>query len=189
MIDMKLLGFEYDALEPYISKANIEDHYTINYAHYVDKVNELIKGTDLEDESLPTIIRKTKDQELFNQAAQAFNHEVLWKSLCPAKKSKFEGSKFEKPVLDKYETYEKFRKAFVEIGLSQFGSGWLWLLVKEGKFEMGTTSNASIPIKKLTDKDTQIIAVDLWEHAYQVDYPGDRKAYLSRVLNVIDWNS
>jgi Fe-Mn family superoxide dismutase len=176
-----------NALEPVISKHTIELHHGKHHRAYVDKLNELVAGSDLERLPLQEIVKRTHDDparaEVFNNAGQALNHAFYWESLTP---------KPEKPsqalrrLLDRdLGGYEAFLKAFAAAATGHFGSGWAWLVANGDTLEIVTTPNAHTPV---AHGKTPLLTVDVWEHAYYVDYENKRDKHVKAVIEkLLNW--
>jgi len=189
-IQQPKLPYEMNALEPYISAKTIEFHYGKHHATYVKNANNLIEGTPLADLSLPKIIltaaSDTVLKGLFNNAAQCFNHEFYWNSLTPKKQgipSELEGA-----LVRDFGSVEGFKKAFHAAALGQFGSGWAWLVAdRDNRLEIITTGNAETPLTKPACRP--LLCLDVWEHAYYLDYQNRRADYLTAVIdNLLNWD-
>lgn len=180
--ELMKLPFEMDALEPHISKETLSFHYGKHHQTYVNKLNELIVGTEYENMSLENIV-KTAQGPLFNNAAQVFNHDFFWKSLSPniTKPS----PELENKMIQDFGSVNAFIEAFTNKAITLFGAGWVWLVVKEGKLEIMTTSNAGTP---LTDGLTPLLTCDVWEHAYYIDYRNVRPEYLKGWWALLNWD-
>ena len=188
-VTLKPLDYALDALEPTISARTMGFHHGKHYAGYVANTNKLIQGTSFENLTLEDIVRRLQEQPeqnqgLFNNAAQAWNHEFFWDSLAPNG-----GGTAPEPVLarlsQKFGSVEAFKKAFVEAGTKQFGSGWVWLVVQNGDLEIVTTGNAHLPSLA---KSHPVVVCDVWEHAYYLDYQNDRAKFLTTFLDsLINW--
>lgn len=175
-------------LAPHISEQTLDFHYGKHHQAYVDKTNATIKGTDLENSSLEEIVRHAAgdDQGLFNNAAQVWNHTFYWNSMSP-KGGDAPGGDIAKAIDDAFGGYENFKKDFADAGATQFGSGWAWLVATGGKLEVRKTLNAETP---LTDQScTPILTMDVWEHAYYLDFQNKRPAYIDAFLNhLVNWD-
>ena len=185
------LPYSEDALEPYISKKTISFHYGKHHATYLNNLNNLIKDTPLEKESLEDIILNTEkypsEQAIFNNAAQVWNHTFYWQSLLPTKQkmNDIPDGNFKEMVLRDFGSVENLKTEFKKVALSQFGSGWAWLVLDNGKLGIVKTSNASTPFGKVKP----LLCIDVWEHAYYLDYQNRRADYLDGVLNnLLNWN-
>lgn len=182
------LPFAEDALAPHISKETVAVHYGKHHRGYIDKTNRMVAGTPHEGKPLAEIIRATaKDPDqvgLFQNAAQAWNHTFYWKSLTPTATSP--SGRLAEAIERDFESLAELKAAFRHKAGSQFGSGWGWLVVDDGHLKVMKTSNADTPIAHGL---TPLITVDVWEHAYYLDYQNRRGDYLAAVLdNLINWD-
>ena len=188
MINLEPLAYNFNDLEPFISERTLRFHYEKHYVSYLNTTNQLIKGSVLENNTLENIVltaaSDTVYTKLFNNSAQTWNHNFYWKSLNPSKKKI--SYELEEQIKKDFTTKENLENLLVESGLKQFGSGWVWL-VKEGEsLKIITTSNAETPITKPEIKP--LLCVDVWEHAYYLDYQNLRKDYLDVVVkNLLNW--
>ena len=184
------LPYDKKALEPYISAETLEFHHDKHHATYVKNVNDLIKGTPLAEKSLSDIIlisaADTVLTPVFNNAAQCFNHEFYWKSLAAVKQEIPEVLK--EMIIRDFGSIADFKQELHKAASSRFGSGWAWLVLnKEGLLQIITTSNADTPLTKPDLKP--LLCVDVWEHAYYLDYQNRRADYLWAVIdNLINWS-
>jgi len=183
------LPYEKDALAPHISAETLDFHYEKHYAGYVKKLNGLIAETELAEEKLENIIQKTYTDDsksaIFNNAAQAWNHSFYWQSIKPNGGGDPSGA-IAKKLKSDLGGYDKFVEEFKKAGVSQFGSGWAWLVLRGGKLEVIKTSNADTPI---ADGLKPLLTVDVWEHAYYLDYQNRRDDYLDMYIkNLINWD-
>ncbi|MBF0254088.1 MAG: superoxide dismutase [Candidatus Omnitrophica bacterium] len=180
-VELPKLPFEGNALEPVISGRTLEFHYGKHHKAYVDKTNALTEGADLAGKRLEDVIRAAagdaSKKGLFNNAAQVWNHTFFWKSLSPKQTSPSAG--FAEKIKSAFGSQEEFNKKFAEAGAGQFGSGWLWLVNDGGKLAILTTSNAETP---LTGSKKPLLVIDVWEHAYYLDYQNRRPDYLKAVI-------
>ena len=188
-IELLELPYKKSALAPHISKKTVEFHYDKHTAAYVDKMNKAIAGTPLDKLPLEEIVRAASDrddQSLFNNAAQAWNHFFYWNSMKPRGGGKPKGD-IAAMIKNDFGGYDGFATAFSEAGASQFGSGWAWLVLKDGKLEICKTSNAETP---LTERGvTPLLTMDVWEHAYYLDYQNKRPDYVSAFLgHLVNWD-
>ena len=178
------LPYAYDALAPHISKETLEFHHDKHHAAYVNKLNELTKGTPHEKESLEQII-KSSSGTLFNQAGQHFNHSFYWKCMGPKAGGDARG-----PVADaikkSFGDFASFKQKFGEAATGHFGSGWAWLIRdREGELKVIATHDADNPIKH---GDHALLTCDVWEHAYYIDYRNARPKYIEAFWNVVNWD-
>jgi Fe-Mn family superoxide dismutase len=178
------LPFAPDSLAPHISKETIDFHYGKHHQGYVDKVNELVKGSPEPEASLEEIVCTTSGK-LFNNAAQAWNHTFYWHSLSPEKPDWQISGALEKALSSSFGGRDEFLAKFVDSAAENFGSGWTWLVRSEnGGLEIVNTSNAETP---LTTNDIPLLVTDVWEHAYYIDYRNERKKYLEGVKQLLHW--
>lgn len=181
------LPYAKTALAPHISEETFDYHYAKHHKAYVDKTNELIAGGKLANASLEDVVREAEgqNQPLFNNAAQVWNHTFYWKSMAPNGGGKPKGDVAS--MIDKsFGSYEAFAKAFADAGATQFGSGWAWLVKAGDKLEVRKTPNAETP---LTKSVVPLITMDVWEHAYYIDYRNQRPKYISTFLDhLINWD-
>lgn len=183
--ELPALPYAKDALEPHISEETLEFHYGKHHATYVDKLNGLIAGTDLENKSLEEII-KASEGPLFNNAAQVWNHTFYWNCLAPDAGGEPTGVIAE-AINKSFGSFSEFQAAWNDKAVNNFGSSWTWLVKKaNGELEIVNTSNAATP---LTDESvTVLLTVDLWEHAYYIDYRNARPNYLNGFWALVNWD-
>jgi len=181
------LPYAADALEPHISSRTLEFHHGKHHKAYVDKLNAAIAGTEYEGRSLEAIIdasHKAANPGVFNNAAQAWNHTFLWNSMSPTGGGEPNGALAE-AINARFGNLAGFREKFKAAALGQFGSGWTWLVRRGGTLEIVSTGNAETP---LTDGSTPLLTLDVWEHAYYLDYQNKRDAYTDAYLDrLINW--
>ncbi len=183
------LPYAANALAPIISENTLSFHYGKHHQGYVNNLNKLVAGTDLEKLSLEQIIHKTArhpDQSaLFNNAAQIFNHSFYWNSMKPGGGGEPKG-KIATKINESFGSYQKFAEAFSGAAASQFGSGYAWLVEDKGKFQVIKTANAETPI---TGTAKPLITIDVWEHAYYLDYQNRRTDYIKGFLEkLLNWD-
>lgn len=188
-ITLLKLPYAKDALGSHISAKTLDYHYGKHHAGYVEKLNGLIAETGLAKERLDDIIQKTSNDSsksaIFNNAAQVWNHTFYWQSMKPNGGGAPSGAIAEKLESD-LGGYDKFVEEFKKASVSQFGSGWAWLVLKEGKLEVMKTLNADTPIAHGLKP---LLTVDVWEHAYYLDYQNRRADYLDMYIkNLINWD-
>jgi Fe-Mn family superoxide dismutase len=183
------LPYAENALDPTISEKTIGFHYHKHHAAYVKTLNELVEGTKYADMKLEEIVRKThgasddKEKKIFNNAGQVWNHDFYWRSLSP-KSSKPKGDL--KAAIEEFGGEDKLIKELAEAGKTQFGSGWAWVVSEGGKLAVRKTPNAENPMAKGINC---LLTVDVWEHAYYLDYQNERPKYLEAVLKkLINWD-
>lgn len=188
-ITLPQLPYEKSALEPHISAETLSFHHEKHHQAYVTNLNKLITGTEFEDAPLDTIIQKSHGQPrltgIFNNAAQIWNHTFYWHSMAPSG-----GGQPPAPLLARLEkdfgSFETFKAQFKEAALTQFGSGWAWLIEKDDRLSILKTGNAETP---LTHQGvTPLLTCDVWEHAYYLDYQNRRPDYVDVFLDhLVNW--
>jgi len=188
-ITLPNLPFAIDALEPHISARTFEFHHGKHHKAYVDNTNKLIEGTALADQGLEEIIKSAAadvaKKGLFNNAAQVWNHTFFWKCLKPNGGGRPTG-KIAAQIDKELGGYEKFAADFKNAGVTQFGSGWAWLCLKDRKLAIVQSANAETPI---VSGSTPLLVVDVWEHAYYLDYQNRRPDFLQVFLDhLINWD-
>lgn len=177
------LPYAMDALEPHISKETLEFHYGKHHATYVTKLNGLIDGTDFAGKDLETIV-KSSSAGVFNNAAQIWNHTFYWNSMTPNGGGEPTGALAD-AISAKWGSFEDFKVAFNDMAVNNFGSSWTWLVKNtDGSLEIVNTSNAATPI---TGDAKPLFTVDLWEHAYYIDFRNVRPNYLAAFWSLINW--
>jgi Fe-Mn family superoxide dismutase len=182
------LPYKRDALEPHVSEETLNYHYGKHHKGYLDKLNKRSEGTQYEEMSLEEVIRKSfenGDESVYNNAAQTWNHTFLWNSMS-AESDGAPGGSLARRVEDKFGDLNGFRKQFKEAATGQFGSGWVWLVTDGGGVDIVATPNAHNP---LTTPRVPLLTLDLWEHAYYLDYQNERGKYTDSFLeNLINWD-
>jgi Fe-Mn family superoxide dismutase len=186
-ISLPPLPYAQNALAPVISENTFSFHYGKHHQAYVNNTLKMIAGTEFEKLTLEEIVRKTAGQPdkagLFNNAAQVFNHNFYWLSMKPGGGGEPKGRIAEK-IIQSFGNYQKFVQEFSNAAATQFGSGWAWLVQNGGKLQVIKTSNAETPI---TTSAIPLITIDVWEHAYYLDYQNRRpdyiKAFVEKLLN------
>lgn len=178
------LPYAQDALEPTISQETLEYHYGKHHQAYVTNLNNLIPGTEFENASLEEIIGKASGG-IFNNAAQVWNHTFYWNCLSPKSGGEPTGTLAD-AIAGTFGSFEEFKKQFSASAAGNFGSGWTWLVKNgDGTLEIVNTSNAANP---MTDGKTPLLTVDVWEHAYYIDYRNARPKYLEQIWGIINWD-
>jgi Fe-Mn family superoxide dismutase len=177
------LPYAGDALEPHISAETLSFHYGKHHRTYVDKLNGLIAGTEYEELSLEDIIKKASGG-VFNNAAQVWNHTFYWNSLSPQGGGAPSG-KIAEAIEGKWGSFESLQAKFSESAVTNFGSGWTWLVRnRSSELEIVNTSNAGNP---LTENQTPLLTIDVWEHAYYIDYRNARPKYVDAYWKLVNW--
>lgn len=188
-IELPALPYEADALEPYIGATTLGFHHGKHHQTYVTNTNNLIKGTDLENASLEAIIAASANNAekvgLFNNAAQVWNHTFYWSCMKKGGGGVPTGAIAAK-INEDFGSYDAFAEAFKNAGLTQFGSGWAWLVLEGGKLKITKTPNADTP---MAHGQKAILTVDVWEHAYYLDYQNKRADYIDTFLkHLVNWD-
>jgi Fe-Mn family superoxide dismutase len=179
------LPYAYDALEPEISKQTLGFHHDKHHAAYVNKLNDLIKGTEFENSSDIVDIIMKSDGGIFNNAAQTWNHTFYFKQFGKDKSSEPNGA-LKEAINATYGSFDEFKEKFAEAAKTLFGSGWAWLVKKpNGSLDIVQTSNAANP---LTEGLIPVLTCDVWEHAYYLDYQNKRPDYIESFWKIIDWD-
>jgi Fe-Mn family superoxide dismutase len=182
------LPYAYDALDPYMSAETLEFHHDKHHNAYVVKGNEIIEGLAHMGDTLEEVVinaHKQGEQGLFNNAGQHWNHQHFWNWMKPNGGGPRPGN-LDAAITDSFGSFDAFRDAFIAAGMTQFGSGWAWLVLNgEGKLEIMKTANADSP---LTSGKTAILGCDVWEHSYYIDYRNARPKYLEAFVdNMVNW--
>ena len=188
-LNLPELPYAINALEPHITQETLEFHYGKHHQTYVTNGNKLISGTEFADKAIEDIIRETANNPahagIFNNAAQVWNHSFYWQSMKPNGGGKPEGALLNK-IEDDFGSYDNFKAEFAAAGATQFGSGWAWLVLEGAKLKVTKTANAGTPIVK---GQIPLLTMDVWEHAYYIDYRNARPKYIETFLNsLINWD-
>ena len=182
------LPYDYEALLPYMSKETLEFHHDKHHKAYVDTGNKLAAEAGMENLSVEEVVKKSfgTHQTLFNNAAQHYNHIHFWKWMKKGGGGNKLPGKLESAITSDLGGYDKFKADFIAAGTTQFGSGWAWLSVKDGKLAISKTPNGENP---LVHGAEPILGVDVWEHSYYIDYRNARPKYLEAFIdNLINWD-
>ena len=182
--ELPKLPYAHNELEPIISEKTIEFHYGKHFQTYINNLNKLIAGTEFENADLDTIVKKS-DGGIFNNAAQTWNHDFYFKSLTPKKGTK-PNEKLMKAIEGTWGSFDNFKKEFSDAATGLFGSGWAWLVSdNNGKLSIVKESNAGNPITKGL---TPLMTMDVWEHAYYLDYQNRRPDHLTALWDILNWD-
>jgi Fe-Mn family superoxide dismutase len=183
-IELPALPYDRTALEPHISAETIDYHYGKHHQTYVTNLNNLIKGTELENADLETIVKKSSGG-MFNNAAQVWNHTFYWNGLKPGGGGEPTG-KLAELITKTWGSFAAFKEEFTKTAIGTFGSGWAWLVQRpDGSLGLVSTSNAATP---LTGDDNPLLTIDVWEHAYYIDYRNARPKYIEAFWNLVNWD-
>lgn len=178
------LPYSRDALEPVISAETLDYHYGKHHQAYVTNLNNMVPGTDLEGSSLEELVLKS-DGGVFNNAAQVWNHTFYWNGLSPDGGGEPTGALAE-AINDKFGSFDAFKDAFNKSAIGNFGSGWTWLVKSaDGGVEIVNTSNAACPVR---DGLVPLLTIDVWEHAYYIDYRNARPQYMAEIWKLVNWD-
>ena len=179
------LPYDYDALAPHYSRETLEYHHDKHHKAYVDNLNNLQKGTEFETMALEDIVRKAQGA-IYNNAAQIWNHTFFWSCMKPGGGGEPKGALAEK-IKAKWGSTQAFKEAFVKSAVGNFGSGWTWLVKKpDGSVDIVNMGAAATP---LTTGDTPVLTIDVWEHAYYIDYRNKRDGFLEAFLDkLVNWD-
>ena len=183
------LPFPKDSLEPHMSARTLEFHHGKHHQTYVTTLNKLVEGSPLASQSLEAIIRATAKDEskaaIFNNAAQVWNHTFFWNGMKPKGGGK-PGGDLLKRIEQAFGDYDKFKEQFKAAGVGQFGSGWAWLVLDQGKLAITKTANAVNP---MVQGQTALLTCDVWEHAYYLDYQNRRADFIGVFLDhLVNWD-
>jgi Fe-Mn family superoxide dismutase len=187
--ELPALPYDYTALDPYISKSTLEFHHDKHHAAYVNNYNGLVKDTPFDSQAIEEVIKAVAGDAskagIFNNAAQAWNHTFYWNSIKPNGGGTPTGALADKISAD-FGSFEAFVDEFKKAGATQFGSGWAWLVLDGGTLKVTKTGNAENP---LTTGATPLLTMDVWEHAYYLDYQNRRPDYINDFLTkLVNWD-
>jgi Fe-Mn family superoxide dismutase len=183
------LPYAFEALEPHIDALTMQIHHDKHHQAYVDNLNKAIAGTPNEGKSLEELVKVagTISPAVRNNGGGHWNHSFFWEILAPNAGGTPDG-KLGEAIISTFGSFDEFKDKFAAAGATRFGSGWAWLIVKDGKLEISSTPNQDNPLMDVAEvKGTPILGVDVWEHAYYLKYQNKRPDYLKAVWNVINW--
>ena len=184
------LPYAYNALEPYIDEQTMHLHHDKHHQAYVDNLNNALAGTENENKSLEEIIANAGkiSPAVRNNGGGHWNHSFFWEIMAPNAGGQPSGAVAD-AINQAFGSFDAFKEKFNAAGATRFGSGWAWLIVKDGKLEVTSTPNQDNPLMDVAEvKGTPILGVDVWEHAYYLKYQNRRPEYLNQFWNVINWN-
>jgi Fe-Mn family superoxide dismutase len=182
--ELPALPYAKDALAPVISAETIDYHYGKHHQAYVTNLNNLVPGTEHEGKSLEELIHSTSGG-LFNNAAQVWNHTFYWNGLSPDGGGEPAGAVGD-AIVHAFGSFDAFKEQFIKSAIGNFGSGWTWLVKNaDGDLEIVNTDDAETP---LTDGKTPLLTIDVWEHAYYIDYRNARPKYLDEIWKIVNWD-
>jgi Fe-Mn family superoxide dismutase len=184
------LNYAYDALEPHIDARTMEIHHTKHHQAYINKLNDAIEGTELASKNLEDIFANMSNHPVAvrNNGGGHFNHTMFWQVMSPDGGGN-PGGKLMSAIEEKFESFEKFKEEFNTAAATRFGSGWAWLIVdNNGELHVTSTPNQDNPLMDVADvQGTPILGLDVWEHAYYLNYQNRRPDYISAFWNVVNW--
>jgi Fe-Mn family superoxide dismutase len=184
------LPYAYDALEPHIDKITMEVHHDKHHQAYVDKVNAALEGTSLADAAIEDVLRdlsqvpEDKRKAVKNNGGGHYNHSLFWESMSPNGGGEPSGA-LDEAIASTFGSFSDFQGKLKETGVNQFGSGWSWLVLDGGSLAVVPSANQDNPI---SDGQTALLGVDVWEHAYYLKYQNRRPDYIDAWWNVVDWD-
>ncbi|MDF2551986.1 MAG: superoxide dismutase [Chryseobacterium sp.] len=187
--ELPKLGYSYDALEPTIDAKTMEIHHTKHHQAYIDNLNKAIEGTELEGKSIEEVCKTgTEKPAVRNNGGGHFNHSLFWEILTPGGSSTPVGNVSN--AIENYGGFDKFKTDFAEAAKTRFGSGWAWLIKNEdGSVSVSSTPNQDNPLMPVADvKGTPVLGLDVWEHAYYLNYQNRRPDYVTAFFNVVNWD-
>jgi Fe-Mn family superoxide dismutase len=186
--ELPSLGYAYDALEPHIDARTMEIHHSKHHQAYTSNLNAAIAGTELENASIEEILKACKDKPAVrNNGGGYWNHNLFWEVMSPNGGGLPTG-KLMDAINDAFGSFDGFKDEFAKAAATRFGSGWAWLCVTNGKLEVCSTPNQDNPLMGEGCNGNPILGLDVWEHAYYLNYQNRRPDYISAFFNVIDWN-
>ncbi|WP_455168695.1 superoxide dismutase [Aegicerativicinus sediminis] len=189
--ELPKLKYDYDALEPYIDARTMEIHHTKHHQGYTSKLNDAIKGTDLEGKTIENILINLDmdNAAVRNNGGGFYNHSLFWEVMNPDNKGRLSGN-LKDAIEEAFKSFDGFKAEFSSAAGSRFGSGWAWLCAhKGGKVDICSTANQDNPLMPgIGCGGTPILGIDVWEHAYYLNYQNRRPDYIEAFFNVINWN-
>lgn len=183
------LPYAFDALEPHIDTKTMQIHHGKHHQAYVDNLNKAIAGTEHESKSLEQLVAAAGSisPAVRNNGGGHWNHSFFWESMAP-NAGYIPGGKLADAINSSFGTFDAFKEKFANAGMTRFGSGWAWLILKDGKLEVSSTPNQDNPLMDVTDaKGTPLLCCDVWEHAYYLHYQNRRADYLAAFWNLVNW--
>ena len=185
--ELPKLLYAYDALEPYIDARTMEIHHSKHHAGYTAKLNAAIEGTDLAEQSIESILAGELSEGVRNNGGGYYNHCLFWSVMSPNGGGQPSGDLAD-AINRAFGSFEEFKTAFSKAAATQFGSGWAWLCAKNGRLSVCSTPNQDNPLMKSGCGGTPILGIDVWEHAYYLNYQNRRPDYIEAFFNVVNWD-
>lgn len=189
--ELPKLPYSYDALEPHIDARTMEIHYSKHHQAYTTNLNAAIEGTDLAGKSIEDILKNLdlNNKPVRNNGGGFYNHNLFWEVMAPNAVGEPTGE-LATAINEAFGSFDAFKDAFAKAGATQFGSGWAWLCVKDGKLEVCATANQDNPLMPgIGCEGTPILGLDVWEHAYYLNYQNRRPDYINAFFNVVNWDA
>ena len=188
--ELPKLSYEYAALEPHIDARTMEIHHTKHHAGYTNNLNNALAGSALEGKSVEEILKGISGHStaIRNNGGGYYNHNLYWEVLAPGGSPNPEGELLN-AINESFDSVENFREAFVQAALTRFGSGWAWLVLQNNKLVVSSTPNQDNPLMDVAEvQGTPVLGVDVWEHAYYLNYQNRRPDYVNAFWNLINWD-
>jgi Fe-Mn family superoxide dismutase len=188
--ELAKLGYDYTALEPHIDARTMEIHHTKHHAGYTNNLNAAVDGTALAEKSIEEILKGVSGQTaaVRNNGGGFYNHNLYWEVIAPGGAPAPEGVLLD-AIKDSFETIENFQKSFAQAAVTRFGSGWAWLVLQNNKLVISSTPNQDNPLMDVAEvQGTPILGIDVWEHAYYLNYQNRRPDYVNAFWNLINWD-
>lgn len=187
--ELPQLPYDFNALEPHIDARTMEIHHGKHHAGYVAKLNAAVEGTEHEGKSIEELCKTAHNvPAIRNNGGGHYNHSLFWSILAPAGRGDDANGDLEEKINADFGSMENFKDEFAKAAATRFGSGWAWLCVNDGKLEVCSTANQDNPLMGLGCSGTPILGLDVWEHAYYLNYQNRRPDYISAFWNVVNWN-
>ena len=184
--ELPKLSYAYDALEPHIDARTMEIHHSKHHAGYTSKLNAAIAGSDLEGQSIEEILSGDLSPAIRNNGGGFYNHCLFWSVMSP-NGGGLPGGALADAINSAFGSFDDFKTAFSSAAATQFGSGWAWLCVKNGSLSVCSTPNQDNPLMESSCGGTPILGIDVWEHAYYLNYQNRRPDYIEAFFNVVNW--
>lgn len=189
MFTLPKLAYEFAALEPHIDARTMEIHYTKHHQGYTDKLNAAVEGSSLEEKTIEEIMASVSEEStaVRNNGGGFYNHTLFWSVMSPDGGGEPTGALAD-AIVDAFGSFDEFKTQFSTAAATQFGSGWAWLVVNEGTLSVGSTPNQDNPLMDVVGLDgTPLLGIDVWEHAYYLNYQNRRPDYIEAFWNVVNW--
>ena len=188
--ELPKLSYDYTALEPHLDARTMEIHHTKHHAGYTNNLNNAVAGSALEGKSIEEILKGVSGHStaVRNNGGGYYNHNLYWEIMAPGGASNPEGELLD-AINESFDSVENFREAFVQAALTRFGSGWAWLVLQNNKLVVSSTPNQDNPLMDVAEvQGTPVLGIDVWEHAYYLNYQNRRPDYVNAFWNLINWD-